>query len=69
MRMLKGTESVQETPPKRKENVQETPPKKTKSMQNAFFYNTKSHQSLYLEEILTQKPKENWEGFNNQIKA
>jgi len=56
---------VQETPPKGTESMQEVPFRGIKSMQNASPYNIKSHQSLYLEKILTQKPKENWKGFNN----
>ena len=51
-------------PLKGKENVQSAPPRGTKSIQSTSLYN-KSHQSLYLEEILTQKPKEDWEGFNS----
>ena len=50
---------------KGKKNMQEVPPKGTESMQNASPYNTESHQPLYSEEILTQKTKKNWKGFNN----
>jgi len=55
--------------PEGKENMQEAPPKGIESMQSVSPHNIKSHQSLYLEKILTQKPKEDWKGFNSQIKT
>jgi len=69
MRIPKGIESVQKAPSRGTESVQETPPKRIESMQSASPHNTESHLFLYLKEILTQKPKENWKGFNSQIKA
>ena len=56
--MPKGKENIQSVPPKGKESIHSVPPK-----------SLESQQSLYLEEILTQKPQENWEEFNSQIKA
>jgi len=53
----KEKESVQKHLLKKKESVQKAPPKEIKSMQDASPYNTKSHQFLYLEKILTWKPK------------
>jgi len=50
------------------ESVQNAPPKGIESMQSASPHNTGSQQSLYLKEILTRKPREEWEGFNNRIK-
>ena len=44
-------------------------PKEKESIQSAFFNNNKSQQFLYLEEILTKLPGEEWEGFNGKIKA
>jgi len=64
-----GTESVQNAPPKGTESMQNAPPKETESMQSASPYNTESQQTLYLEEILTKELKEEWEGFNSQIKV
>jgi len=52
-----------------KESVQDAPPRETESMQNVSPYNTESQQTLYLKEILTKKPREEWEGFNSQIKV
>jgi len=66
---LVGTESVQSAPPKGIESMQDAPPRGTESMQSASPYNNKSQQILYLEEILTREPREEWEGFNSQIKA
>ena len=51
------------------ESVQKAPPREIESMQSISLYNIESHQSLYLKEILTQKPKEDWKRFNSQIKA
>ena len=58
MKILKG-----------KESVQNALFKGTKSMQNAFLNNVESQQFLYLEEILTKLPGEEWEGFDENIKA
>ena len=70
MRMpLRGKENMHKAPPKGKESVYKAPPKGTESMQSVSPYNTESQQTLYLEEILTREPGEEWEGFNSQIKA
>ena len=63
--MPKGKKSMQEAPPKGKKSVQEAPPRGIESIQSASPYNTESHQPLYLEEILTQKSKKDWKGFNS----
>jgi len=52
-------------PPVKTESVQSAPPRGTESMQSASFHNTESQQILYLEEILTREPGEEWKGFNS----
>jgi len=62
---LVGTKSVQSAPLKGIESVQSALLRGIESMQSVSPYNTESQQPLYLEEILTKKLKEKWEGFNN----
>jgi len=52
-------------PPKGTESVQDAPPRGIKNMQSASLYNNKSQQILYLEEILTREPGEEWKKFNS----
>ena len=61
---IKRTESIKAA----QQNVKTTPPKGKESVHSVFFI-SKDHQSLYLKEILTQKLKEDWKGFNSQITA
>ena len=63
--MLVKIESMKATQPQKSKNTATIFSKGTESIYSIPLYNTKSHQPLYLEEILTQKISENWEGFNS----